>query len=348
MNETATSRPPPKVTIAVLSWNRLLYLRATLESARLCIDYPNLEWIVSDNESTEPGLRDYLESLTWLDRRIYRRQSHADAMNELVARATGEMILIWPEDVQFVVKGTWMADMVEILQEHRDIGTMCLDFMRKATLRDVFHPVPWRHPRRFLDEIWRYGIRFRRSRSYASSRGVRVVTLGWTRSGVCGSGIPTLARTELWRQFGPWRTRGTREQVGLVDSSLGAEEDMVQRFYRSRVPLQGAIPLVPVAADIITDPTGCKAKVRGKCRYGVYTPPPEGVFYYRIRDMSEMCGPSDGVPVNFTDGVQPIGYEIPLDKDGDRLKSSINTSVVFDIETGRPADRGLQGGRQTP
>jgi hypothetical protein len=55
---------PPRVTLGLLSWNRLHYLRATLESARRCIQYPNLEWIVVDNESNEPGLRETSRAVT--------------------------------------------------------------------------------------------------------------------------------------------------------------------------------------------------------------------------------------------------------------------------------------------
>ena len=94
----------PLVTIGVLSWNRFHYLRATIESARRCIQYPNIEWIVSDNESEEPGLREYLESLNWIDHKIFKRQTHADAMNQIVAMAKGEYLILWPEDIQFTVR----------------------------------------------------------------------------------------------------------------------------------------------------------------------------------------------------------------------------------------------------
>jgi hypothetical protein len=124
----------------------------------------------------------------------------------------------------------------------------------------------------------------------------------------------------------------------LVDSSLGAEEDMVLRFFAARWPLQGAIPLVPVAADIITDPTGCKAKVRGRYRYGVYMPPPEGTFYYRIRAEDELPAPRDGLPIDFTGAVEPLGFRIPLDAGGDRRKFAFNDSVVHDARTGERVD----------
>lgn len=326
--------PMPRVTLAFLSWNRLHYLRATLESARACIQYPNLEWIVSDNESDEPGLRAYLDGCAWIQHRWSRKQTHADAMNELVSRCTGDYLLIWPEDVQFTVRGDWMADLVDILDRHRWIGSVCLDYMRKATLQSIFHPSLWAQRRRLADEVLRYRRQFRRSRLVESSRGYAVRTFGWVKQGICGSGIPSLTRTEVWRALGPWRTAsgGTR----LIDSSLGAEDDMVMRFYRSRRPLQGATPLVPVAADIITDPTGCKAKVRGRYRYGVYMPPPEGTFYYRIRDQAELPLPRAGCPLSFGEGVEPLGFRLPTDERGDRLKSSINLSVAYDLVEQRP------------
>ena len=326
----------PKVTIGVLSWNRLHYLRAMLESARECIDYPALEWIVSDNESEEPGLREYIESQDWIDTKIFRRQTHAEAMNEIVEKATGEYIVIWPEDVQFVVKGDWMVDMVEILDAHRDIGSLCIDFPRKASIKDILHPSLINHRDRFLDEIWRYGARFRKPRTYKSSRGFKVTTFGWTKPGICGSGIPSITRTALWKELGPWRTRGSRSQVGLVDSSLGAEEDMIQRFFASRKVIQGAIPFIPVAADIITDPLGCKAKVRGNFRYGVYMPPPEGNFYYKIRPYADLKSYDGEYPMTFDQGVIADGFEIPVDATGDRLKCPLNTSVVYDISANAP------------
>ncbi len=87
MGNSSRAADPPRVTLGLLSWNRLHYLRATVESARRCIQYPNLEWIVVDNESTEPGLREYLEGCDWIDRLICKRQSHAEAMNQIMELA---------------------------------------------------------------------------------------------------------------------------------------------------------------------------------------------------------------------------------------------------------------------
>jgi hypothetical protein len=114
---------------------------------------------------------------------------------------------------------------------------------------------------------------------------------------------------------------------------LGAEENMYSQFIDSRLPLQTIFPMIPLAADIITDPLGCKAKVRGRHRYGVYMPPqdPEG-FYYKIRNMDEFNTAHRDLPYSFSEMVQPLGFVIPKDTNGDRLKYPLNTSVVYDME----------------
>jgi len=321
----------PKVTIAVLSWERCFYLKATLQSALACIEYPNIEWIVSDNDSKERGLREFIEDLSWVDIKIFKRQTHAAAMNQIVSLARGDFLLLWPDDVQFVVKGDWLIDFVEILDKNPNIGSMALDFQRKSTLTYRLRPNLRQSIIRSVHDIKSFG-HIRRSRICSSTRGEKVVTYGSAIEGICGSGIPSLIRTSLWRKMGPWRVIADHSRR-LVDSSLGAEDDMVSRFYKNHIPLQMATPLRPVAADIITDPLGCKAKVRGHKRYGVYMPPPGGKFYYLIRKMSDIPVSKDDFPVDFSMGVEPIGFQVPTDENGDRLKFSINRSVVFDLKS---------------
>ncbi len=320
----------PLVTIGILSWNRLHYLRATLESARTCIQYPAIQWIVSDNESEEPGLRAYVESCHWIQHKIFKKQTHAAAMNQLIEMAEGDYIMIWPEDVQFTGKGDWLADLVEILNQHRFIGSIGLDFQRKCTLHQRFSR-PWYSNRHIAwEEFKRFGMDFRKRRIIASSRGLKLRTCGFMMPGICGSGIPSLTRTAVWRELGPWKTTKSTT-ANLIDSSLGAEDDMVSRFYARRDPLQMGYLIKPVAADILTDPTGCKAKVRGNRRYGLYLPPPEGTLYYRIKETDELLPPDPGFPISFMEGVEPIGFSIPTDPQGDPLKSSINNTIVTDI-----------------
>jgi glycosyltransferase involved in cell wall biosynthesis len=323
----------PKVTIAILSWSRLHYLRATLESARKCILYPNIEWIVSDNASTEPGLKDYLESCEWLNRLIVRRQSHGQAMNQIVEEAEGELLLLWPDDVQFVVEGDWMVDIVELLLQNEWLGTLGLNYLRRITYQNLLTYRRWLNWRSFAKELFFFRRSFRTLKRVHSSRGLGIQSVGHTWPGICGSGIPSIARTVVWKAFAPWHTTQKRSASNIIDSSLGAETDMNQRFYKSGLPLQQGVLTVPVAVDIINDVYGSKAKVRGNNkRYGNYTPP-SGSSYYQIFKQADFCEPKNlELPLAFEDCVKPLGFELPMDVKGNLIKANeINMDCVEEL-----------------
>lgn len=317
----------PLLTVGILSFNRLHYLRATLESARRCIKWGNVQYVIVDNESTEPGLREYLEGLNWVQHKIFRRLSMGDAMNLIVDHAAGDVVLLWPDDMQFIVEGDWMADCVEVLMANPWIGSLGLAAIGRRTIQRTFTWRRWLNWRELGSEIKRRQWQFRRQAVVRSSRGFTVRTFGWTRPGIVGSGIPCLTRTEVWRRLGIWKTVST-QQGNLVDSSGGGETEMLARYRSSGLALQSALSVIPVAADIITDPIGTKAKVRGDSRYGVYIPPPEGSFYYQIfrqeklQDLRQRT-----VPVPFEGFVHSLGYDLPFDERGDLLKASINAAV---------------------
>ncbi len=229
--------------------------------------------------------------------------------------------------------GDWLHDIVEILEANPDIGSVLLDFQRRQTLERLFRPRPFATPRLFAQELRTFGSRFRRQRALRSSRGFEMLTLGWLVPGICGSGIPSLTPIRVWKDLGPWRTTRPADRA-IVDSSLGAEQDMVRRFFARGAPLQSATLRTPVAADIITDPLGAKAKVRGHHRYGVYMPPPDGTYYYRIDELERARQEGQALPIDFTQGVTPLGFRIPLDGRGDRRKFHFNDSIVYDLETG--------------
>ena len=331
----------PRVTLGFVSCERGHYLRTALESAHECIDYPDLEWIVVDDDSVEPGLQDYIRGCDWIQHKVFRRQTHAEAMNQLVEMATGEYLLIWPEDVQFITRGDWLVDLIEILEANPDVGGVGLDAQRKCTLEHVFNPGPKERFSRFRAELRRFGwSRMRRQRQIVSSRGFSLWTYGSVGDGVVGSGIPSLTRTAVWRELGPWRV--AKPDARLIDSSLGAEDDMIDRVRKKGLCLQLAIPQVPLAADIINDDIGCKAKVRRGIRYGNYTPPPGGgAYYYAIRSYEERRRQARGDrPLSFSECVEPIGFEISKDAAGDRLKASFNEQPKVDV---RPHERERKG-----
>ena len=320
--------PVPKITIAFLSWNRLHYLRAAVESARRCIQYPDIEWIVSDNHSRETGLREYVDGLNWVEHKWFREQTHASAMNEIVARATGKYLLLWPDDVQFVVEGGWMMRLIESLEQCPWIGSVGLNFLRRKTYRRLLGPPRPNEIVAITSEVLRRKLNFRLPRRVDGAH--QLATCGWRWPGVVGSGIPSLTQISKWRALGPWKTRDAT-QSNIIDSSLGAEEDMIERFQSSGFHWQQALMMKPVAADIINDTIGCKAKIRHGKRHGVYTAPWEGTFYYEIMHESSLPDDDGGYPLSFEKSIRPIGFDLPLDDRGDLIKSSLNSSVIAQI-----------------
>jgi glycosyltransferase involved in cell wall biosynthesis len=302
------------VTIGVISYNRLHYLRVLLESLRLCAEYPRLEWIVIDGASVEPGCRAYLESLTFLNRFESVPCTHADAMNAIVEYAHGDFLLLLPEDIQFIARGRWLDDLVEIAGTP-GVGHVTFDAQRRVTLA-----------RRLQGRRGALTVPLprRRYRVLTASSGANFLYWGSAVPGVISSGIMTFGRTDIWRRLGPWRAR-EGSTVGR-DSSLGAEADMALRYRASGWELESLVLQVPVAADIITDPRGTKARVRvGNRRYGRYAPPPSPPFFYRVKGLDELRAAFPGpTPAPFEDIVEPLGFELPVDADGQLLKASID------------------------
>jgi glycosyltransferase involved in cell wall biosynthesis len=307
----------PIVTIGVVSYNRLHYLRALMTSARECVRYPNVQWIVVDGNSVEPGLREYVESLDFVDRKVFRDCSHAEAMNEIVALAEGEYLMMLPEDVQFVRRGPWLADMVELVRDHPEVGHVQFDAQRRMTLRRHFVDRPYRVRGRRLPFLRRA------PRRLVTSSGAVFLGYGDAREPIGAAGIVTFVRTEIRRSLGPWRA--SPELTTMQDSGLGAEPDMIERWRRSGLRLEAFLMRYPAVADVVTDPRGTKARVRfGDRRYGRYAPPPQGDLYYRARDEEELGRFAHLEPApGFEDFVEPLGFELPLDEHGNLLKVNV-------------------------
>lgn len=327
----------PLITIGVISCNRLHYLRATLESARRCIHYPHIQWILVDNASTEPGLHDFIKSCSWLDEVIIQPQrspktEHVTAMNTILEKAQGEIAMIWPEDVQFITEGDWIHDCIEVLQKHEWIGGINLCGLRRCTWEKILGVKRFINPQstyRKIRDIARFGIKTRVPQKVYSSRGMGFQTVGSYFDGIIGAGIVSLARKNTWEKLGPWRAPGAAP--GLVDSSGGGETDMLKRWRDLGWSSQVGNIMVPVAADIITDPTGCKAKVRGFKRYGNYHPPIQGTFYYEITPMASYDPFNIRNSIPAEDIVRPVGFTMPRDKAGNFLKSAINKNICVDL-----------------
>ncbi len=83
----------------------------------------------------------------------------------------GETILIWPEDVQFIVAGDWMVDCVEVLANNPWIGSMGLNAIRRQTIERYWGPRRWLRTKKFLRDGRNFGTRLRHARAVLSSAG---------------------------------------------------------------------------------------------------------------------------------------------------------------------------------
>lgn len=312
------SASPPLVTIGVISFNRLHYLRALLDSARECIRYPNLQWIVVDGGSREPGLREYLTEHPLLDKVAFTESGLlAEAMNRMVELTDGSCLMMLPDRVQFIARGDWMDDLVELATHHGDVGNINFDAQRRRTLERDFGPIRVRGRRVPFTSQARFG------RTLTTASGREFLGYGRSAPGVNTGGI-AFCRREIWHTLGPWRT--TMDIQLTNDAGLGTETEMLERHAASGRRLERFLMRVPVLAPIVTDPRGTTAKIRmGNRRYGHYMAPPDGRFYYEIDELSDLERRYGGVrpAPSLEQLVNPVGFTLPLDPDGHMLKRSV-------------------------
>ena len=312
----------PELTIGIVSCNRLFYLRALIESIRACLPVHRLECIVVDNASIEPGLQDYLRGVDFVRPVIRPSRSPsteaAAALNTILDQARATRVLLLSDDVQFIVSGAaWLDAVLELGTARPWIGSIMPIALRRVTLSRYFdgsigHRLfPSLIPKRLI-----------------ASNGVGVACFPKRELGITHSalGVTPLA---VWKTIGPFRTSGAKQTA--MDAGAGAEDDVVRRYRGAGLRLRKALLQRPVLAEIITDPSGTQARIRGNRRYGTYFEPPDGKFYYRIRTEAEArAQPLHGSAVPFEDAVEPLGFPLPLDRHGNRLKSSIGASDPFE------------------
>jgi glycosyltransferase involved in cell wall biosynthesis len=311
------------LTIGVVSCNRLFYLRALLESIRRCLPLDRIECIVVDNASIEPGLREYVDGLDFVAQRVFAERRSpsteaAEALNTIIARASASHVLLLTDDVQFVVKGIrWLDAVFELAAEHSWVGSIMPLALRRVTINRYFDTgighllLPGFFPRKL----------------HTHDGAITAVCFKRSELGITHSALGITA-VDVWRKIGPFRSSGARQTV--QDAGAGAEDDVVRRYGGAGLRLRKALLEVPVMAEIITDPNGTQARVRGNRRYGRYFAPPDGTLYYRILSESEAAAlPKRGSAVAFEDIVQPIGFELPYDAHGNRLKNPVGADGPF-------------------
>ncbi|MFA1030442.1 MULTISPECIES: glycosyltransferase family 2 protein [Pseudomonas syringae group] len=107
----------PRVSLIVPTRDQLGLLRACVEGLLTATDYPNLEIIVVDNQSSDPHTLSYLEELSGRGVKVlpYPHPFNYSAINNYaVTHASGELIGLVNNDIEIIEAG-WLNEMVSQL-----------------------------------------------------------------------------------------------------------------------------------------------------------------------------------------------------------------------------------------
>lgn len=108
----------PKVSVIVPTRDAVELLQTVMNGLMHTTSYPNVEWIVVDNESTHPDTLAYFKVLKKMGVRLlaYPKPFNYAAINNLAAKkATGELILFLNNDTE-ILDSAWLTEMVAQFQ----------------------------------------------------------------------------------------------------------------------------------------------------------------------------------------------------------------------------------------
>lgn len=111
----------PKISIVTACYNHAAFVGETIESI-LSQDYPNLEYIVIDDGSTDTSwnvIRRYQDRLTFCERLEGYRESPVVALNHGFEKTTGEIMLWLNSDDILLPKSLFVI--AKIFQEHPEV-----------------------------------------------------------------------------------------------------------------------------------------------------------------------------------------------------------------------------------
>jgi len=305
----------PLVTFGVINCNRLHYMRSCIESLIQTTDrYTNKELIVVDNASTEPGTKEYFQTLrqNWKNYHLLRLEiienptrdpsnEFAKGLNSVVQRAAGTLICPLQGDMQFV-ENDWLFRFVKLFEvETGYVGCAMLDAQRRVTLKSS-KLVPCGYAKQFFYDLG--------------------------RPPVAGAGDVMYDRAVL-EALGPWSTSNLAHEGGN-DSETEFLKRSAEYVAANKKKWMCAMAAVPPACAIYTDARGTNARIRGNRRYGDYwAPKNDGNLYYEIKETPDEFRMD---PLSIEQMAHPIGFTAPIGFDGGWLKNPIRPEMATSRE----------------
>jgi GT2 family glycosyltransferase len=105
----------PRVSIIIPTRDNLSFLRRCVESVERLTTYRNYELLIVDNDSREPAMLEYLDSLPHRVIPFKEPFNYSRINNFAVSQAEGEYVLLLNDDTE-IVSGGWLEAMLEHAQ----------------------------------------------------------------------------------------------------------------------------------------------------------------------------------------------------------------------------------------
>ncbi len=279
------------LSICITSCNRLKYLKSLLISLEEFKEISQI--IVADMGSTESGLREYLESLDWVEK--YYHNDPRDTINDeyigrnkLIEMSNRKYLAFLQDDAQFIGNKLSIEELLYDFEEMNDCYVIDVYGVRKSTLRSTLDICNTIHSS-FGRKYWR-----RLDRHYP--------TTGFYKRDVID-------------RIGKYPTNWPNDQ-----SYWGKSENWYDDKFKKSFP-NGQIykTTVPLMLSIWNDKRGGYSFIRGDKRYGYYLDPVDESGLYYKKNIQTLGGDSMR-PLGFVDVAEPIGWNYARDEFGDQKK----------------------------
>jgi len=299
------------ITIGIVSFNRLKYLKALFASIQN-LDRSNFEVIVVDNGSWEKGLAEFLTF-----------QKQKGYINKLFLRSTQERNWINDEYIakNIVIENckndciVFLQDDLQFIGDEDYLITLCRDFMESK-----FQCLEFNGIRKVTNDS-----KFFNNQNFFSNSGLRYWISDKSHYQTMG-----IFKKETFDRLGPYPTNWPKEK-----QYWGRSEDhydyLVKQVYRDiNISCH-----VPAFLGIWNDHRGGYAFFRNDLRYGDYLDPAHesGLYYEKFNFNHVISQQNSAKPLSFMDVARPLGWKLTTSLDGDQAKYSQNDIVA--IEQGK-------------
>ncbi len=292
-----------KITIGIVNFNRLYYLRSCVKSLMQSIDdFKDIELICVDDGSIESGTKEYLNSIEKLGWKIIhqdeRRKKNkiegvdnrchispfSEALNIIYKESSGDIIIPLQGDGQFI-RNNWLKEIIRLVKNKKDVACIVFDAQRKKRLEKTK-----------LKQV-------------------------------------TIKNTTYYYQVGGYNSPGAGECVYLrkvldlvngwtIKNGINAESNFSKKV-KEKFPEGKRYSLNLPASIAIYNEEGTNSRIRGNRRYGTYFKGDNDLYYYFINE-EKLVKPHKNRPYSIEEIAEANGdWKLPISNDGNWIKNPI-------------------------